>query len=160
MTQAQLPFFPDGTTDINANLAFEKREDMVIYFHGHLPVFQHRVDDIKTFRMFTSQLYANGNASQAEICRAFGVTSISLKRSVKLYREKGTAGFFAPRVGRGPAVLTPPVIEKAQQLLDDEKTVADVARELGVKPDTLGKAVAAGRLHKSKKKTRKARRKS
>ena len=160
MAQAQLPFFPDGTTDINANLAFEKRDDRVTYFHGHLAVFQHYVDDKKTFRLITSQLYVNGNATQAELCRAFGVTLISLKRSVKLYREKGAAGFYAPRVSRGPAVLTPPVIGKAQQLLDEGNTVNDVAKELGIKSDTLGKAVAAGKLHKSKKKTRKVRRKT
>jgi transposase-like protein len=109
MAQAQLPFFPDGTTDINTNLAFEKRDDRVTYFYGHLPVFQHSADDKKTFRLITSQLYVNGNATQAELCRAFGVTLISLKRSVKLYREKGAAGFYAPRVSRGPAVLTLPV---------------------------------------------------
>lgn len=108
MVQAQLPFFPDGTTHINAGLAFEKRDDRVTYFQGHLPVFQHCVDDKKTFRLITSQLYVNGNATQAELCRAFGVTLISLKRSVKLYREKGAAGFYAPRVSRGQAVLTPP----------------------------------------------------
>ena len=44
--------------------------------------------------MFTSQLYINGSASQAEICRAFGVSKISVLRSVKLYREKGMAGFL------------------------------------------------------------------
>jgi len=88
------------------------------------------------------------------------VTLISLKRSAKLYREKGAAGFYAPRVSRGPAVLTPPVMGKAQQLLDEGNTVNDVAKELGIKSDTLGKAVAAGKLHTFKKKTRKVRRKA
>jgi transposase-like protein len=98
-------------------------------------------------------------ASQADLYRAFGVTAISLKRSVKLFREKGTAGFYAPRVSRGAAVLTPPVMEKAQQLLDEGNSVAEVAKELGIKRDTLGKAVAAGKLRKAKKKTRKVQRK-
>ena len=105
-------------------------------------------------------MYVNGNATQAELCRAFGVTLISLKRSVKRYREKGAAGFYAPRVSRGPAVLTPLVMGKAQQLLDEGNTVNDVAKELGIKPDTLGKAVTAGKLHRVKKKTRRARRKA
>ena len=152
MAQAQLPFFPDGTTDINGNLAFEKRDDIVTYFHGHLPVFQHHVDDGKTFRLVTSQLYVNGSASQADLCRAFGVTTISLKRAVKIFREKGAAGFYAPRGSRGAAVLTPAVMEKAQQLLDEGNAVPNVAKELGIKPDTLGKAVAAGKLRKTKKK--------
>lgn len=158
MPQAQLPFFPDGTCEINGNLAFEKRNDQVTYFHGHLPMFQHHVNDTKTFRLITSQFYVNGNASQAELCRAFGVTPISLKRSVKRYREKGAAGFYDEPARRGPAVLTSSVLERAQQLLDEGQAVPDVAEELGIKPNTLSKAVAAGKLHKLKKKTRKGRR--
>jgi hypothetical protein len=46
----------------------------------------------------------SGYAKQSEFIRAFGVTSISVKRSVKLYREKGARGFYAPRVTRGAAV--------------------------------------------------------
>lgn len=45
-------------------------------------------------RMITCQLYVNGSASQAELCRVFGVSKISMLRSVKLYREKGMAGFL------------------------------------------------------------------
>lgn len=44
---------------------------------------------------------------------------------------------------------------KAQQLLDEGNTVNDVAKELGIKPDTLGKAVAAGKLHALKKRLEK-----
>jgi len=114
MPQAQLPFFPKGATQINAKLAFERQDEQVTYFHGHLPVFQHQVDDTKTFHLIASQFYVNGNATQAELCRAFGVTSISLKRAVKRYREKGAAGFYEKPVRRGVAVLTPPILAKAQ----------------------------------------------
>lgn len=114
MPQLQLPIFPEGMTLINQNLGFVKKDGTVSYIYGSLPVFSHDVDDIQTFRMFTSQLYINGSASQAEICRAFGVSKISVKRSVKLYREKGSAGFFMEPNRRGPVVLTPPVLEKIQ----------------------------------------------
>ena len=92
MPQLQLPLFSEGMTLINQNLGFVRKDETVTYFHGNLPVFTHEVGDKRAFRMFTSQLYINGTASQAEICRAFGVTKISVKRSVKLYREKGMAG--------------------------------------------------------------------
>jgi hypothetical protein len=36
--------------------------------------------------MITSQFCVNGCAKQSDIIRAFGVTSISVKRSVKTYR--------------------------------------------------------------------------
>lgn len=159
MPQAQLPIFPYGTTEINANLAFQRQGDLVTYFHGLLPVFQHHVNDTKTFHLIASQFYVNDNATQAEICRAFGVPLISLKRAVKRYREKGAAGFYQEPARRGAAVLTPPVLEQAQRLLDEESPIPDIANELSIKADTLRKAVAIGKLHKpSKKKIRKARR--
>ncbi len=152
MAQLQLPIFPEGMTQINTNLGFVKKEGTVTYIYGSLPVFSHDVDDMRTFRMFTSQLYVNGSASQAEICRAFGVSKISVKRSVKLYREKGMAGFFAEPNRRGPAVLTPPVIEKIQGLLDVGRSIPAIAKELELQADTLRKAVSAGKLHTPLKK--------
>ena len=152
MPQLQLPIFSEGMTLINQNLGFVRKGDTVTYFHGNLPVFSHDVNDKRTFRMFTSQLYINGTASQAEICRAFGVNKTSVLRSVKLYREKGMAGFFEEPNRRGAAVLTPPVLKKIQELLDAEGFIPDIAKELGLKADTLRKAVQAGKLHKPQKK--------
>lgn len=153
MPQLQLPIFPEGMTMINANLGFVTRDKTVTYIYGSLPIFSHDVVDLKTFRMITSQLYVNGSASQAEICRAFGVSRISVKRSVKLYREKGMAGFFEEPKRRGPAVLTPPVLEKVQAMLTAEQSIPDIARELDLKADTLRKAILAGKLHRSQKKS-------
>ena len=152
MPQLQIPLFPEGTTLINQNIGFLRQGTAITYIYGGLPVFTHDIDDLASFRMITSQLYVNGSASQAELCRAFGVSKISLLRSVKLYREKGMAGFFAPRVCRGPAVLTPAVLEQVQQRLDEEHAIPDIAKELGLKADTLHKAIRAGKLHRPQKK--------
>jgi transposase-like protein len=154
MPQLQLPIFSKGVTLINENLGFETKNNTVAYIYGNLPVFSHDVDDLKTFRMFTSQLYVNGSASQAQICRAFGVSKISVKRSVKLYREQGMAGFFAEPKRRGAAVLTPPVLEKVQEMLDLELSIPEIAKKMNLKADTLRKAVYAGKLHKPQKKSR------
>lgn len=78
---------------------------------------------------------------------------LSIKRSVKRYQEEGPKGFYAPRKTRGASVLTPSVLAQAQQLLDDEVEPCDVADQLGIKRDTLGKAILAGRLHKPKKRS-------
>jgi len=152
MSQIQLPFFPEGVTPITAVLAFSRQDGRVTYFNGSMPVFMHDADDIASFRMITAQFCVNGNAKQAEIVRAFGVTTISMKRAVKRYREQGPKGFYATRKSRGPAVLTPPVLEMAQQLLDDGLETYETADQLGIKRDTLSKAVRAGRLHKPVKK--------
>ena len=36
--QMQLPLFPEWTTEINANLAFIKKENQVTYSYWHLPI--------------------------------------------------------------------------------------------------------------------------
>jgi transposase-like protein len=148
MPQLQLPIFPVGTTLINANLGFIRENDRITYVYGNLPVFTHDVNDIRSFRMITSQFYINGGATQSEICRAFGVSSISVKRSVKLYREKGMGGFFETPKRRGAAVLTPEVVQKVQELLDSGEEISSISKELGLKYDTLRKAVKSGKLHK------------
>jgi hypothetical protein len=148
MPQTLLPLFPDGATQINSQLSVVKRDGEVTYFHGVLPVFTHQEQDHSTFRMITAQFCVTGNAQQAEIVRAFGVTSISVKRAVKCYRLHGPAGFYAPRKTRGPAVLKPAALEEAQRRLDAGEATAQVAHELQLKKNTLNKAIAAGRLHK------------
>ena len=67
MPQAQLPIFPFSSTAITGELAFENRDGMVYYFNGHLPVVCHGAEDLASFRLYTSQFIANGNASQKEI---------------------------------------------------------------------------------------------
>lgn len=153
MPQMQLPIFPEGVTQINSNLGVIRKDDMITYIYGSLPVFTHHAEDKKTFKMFTSQLYVNGSAKQAEICRAFGISKISMKRWVKIYREKGAAAFFEEPKRRGPAVLTPPVVQEVQKLLDSGQSTPDIARTLGLKADTLRKAVLAGKLHQPEKKS-------
>lgn len=152
MPQMQFPFFPEGVTHITPLLAFSRQDGRVTYFNGDMPVFVHDAEDIDSFRMITAQFCVNGNARQVDIIRAFGISKISIKRVVKLYREMGPKGFYAKRKTRGPAVLTPPVLKQAQQLLDKGLETPEVADQLGVKRDTLSKAVRAGRLHKRAKK--------
>jgi transposase-like protein len=148
MPQLQLPVFPPGSTPINNDMCFIRKKETITYIYGNLPVFQHHVNDLQTFRMIISQFYVNGSAKQADLCRAFGISKISVKRSVKLYREKGPKGFYEERRRRGPAVLTEEVLAKAQQILEEGKTVSDVSQTLGLKRDTVDKAVRAGRLKK------------
>lgn len=157
MPQMTLPIFPDDVVEINEQLAVKKDKGTVYYFNGMMPVFSHREDDMESFQMITSQFCESGVAKQVEIVRAFGVTVISVKRGVKKYRELGPAGFYAERRTRGPAVLTPDVIENAQTLLDEDKGLPEVAAELGLKRDTLSKAVRDGRLRRPKKKGRRGR---
>jgi transposase-like protein len=151
MPQLQLPIFPAGTTLITSEIAFECREGKVTYIHGHLPVFQHAEGDLAAFRYFTSQLVVNGTVGQADIARAFQVPKVTVKRYVKRFREGGGKEFFTPPRRRSASVLKEEVKEKAQALLDEGKSVPEVAQAVGVLPNTLHKAIRAGRLHQPKK---------
>ena len=153
MLERQLPIYPEGVTHINNLIAFEKRDGKITYFNGHMPIFSHEEKDIVTFRMITAQFCVQGNATQAEISRAFGVPSITVKRAVKRYREKGPKGFYEPRATRGAVVLTNDVLVHAQNLLDEGKSNSEISKELNVKADTLQKAILSGRLRKPEKKT-------
>jgi hypothetical protein len=86
MPQLQLPMFPLGVTHITALLAFIKEDGNITYFNGSLPVFCHPEEDTQSFRLITAQFCVNGQTQQMEIVRAFGVTKISVKRSIKRYR--------------------------------------------------------------------------
>ena len=138
--------FPSDVTEINSLMSFARREGTLYYFNGPMPVFSHAESDRPSFRMFTSQLVVNGNCTQAQIVRAFGISAISMKRYVKQYRQSGAAGFFKARAVRQPRVLTPAVRQKAQELLQQGQGRRAVAQELGIKSDTLRKAIKAGRI--------------
>jgi hypothetical protein len=152
MPQMMLPIFPDDVVYLNSHLAVRREDGQVTYFNGMMPVFTHDESDIQSFQMITAQFCVSGIVKQADVVRAFGVTDISVMRDVKRYREHGPAGFYAPKKTRGAAVLTDTVIKDAQRMLDEGRGVPEVAAALGLKRDTLAKAVLDGRLHKIKKK--------
>ncbi len=147
-----LPIFPADSTELNSLVGFCSRNDFVYYFNGQMPIFSHHIADLKSFRLICSQLIENGVASQSEIIRAFGVSKISVKRYVKLYREEGAEGFFKPRKTRSKTVLTPEVLLKVQRRLDSGEPVGMICKDLDLKPDTVNKAIRSGRLDQEKKK--------
>jgi transposase len=154
MAQLQLPVFPAGVTEINPGIAVQKEAGTVWYIHGHLPVFQHAEGDVQSFRMFTSQMIAGGTVKPGEIVKTFGVPMITVKRYVKLYRDHGIRGFYEAKPRHSSAsVLKGEVLEQAQRLLDEGRSVPEVAEELKVMANTLHKAIRAGRLRGGPKKT-------
>jgi transposase len=157
MPQLQLPIFPAGATEINSRIGVRKEGSTVWYIHGHLPVFQHEERDVRSFRMFTSQMIAGGTVKPKEIVSAFGVPMVTVKRYVKLYREQGPKGFYETKPRHSSAsVLKGEVIGQAQRFLDEGRSVPEVAEELGVLANTLHKAIGAGRLRPSQKKAKAA----
>jgi transposase len=152
MPQVQLPIFPHGTTLITPELAFERRDEQVVYLNGHLPVYTHEVRDLASFRFITTQLIINGTASQGQIARAFGVPLRTVKRCVQRYRGAGAQVFFKPPAKRQGHRLTPERLVQAQELLDQGRSVPQINPEMGVLASTLHKAIDHGRLRQIKKK--------
>lgn len=146
MPQALLPLIPDGATAINDFFSVVPEGGQWTYFLGVRPVFQHAEEDARPFRMFTAQLICQGSCLQSEVVRAFGVSAISVKRSVRKFREHGIEGFYQPRRGRGATVVTPQVAQQAQALLLHGRSCNQVAQQLGLKSDTLRKAILQGRV--------------
>lgn len=147
MPQLQLPIFPGGVTEINNRIAVEAKDGRVCYVYGHLPVFQHEESDVKSFRMFTSQMIAAGTAKPREIVETFGVPMVTVKRYVKVYREHGAKGFYETKPRHSSASkLRGGTLERAQQLLDEGGSVPEIAEELNVLSNTIHKAIRAGRL--------------
>jgi len=144
--QALLPLIPDGATQVNGSVSVVRRDGQWTYFAGIVPIFSHPEGDRRSFRMFTAQLICKGVCRPGEIVRTFGVSKNSVVRSVNKFREEGIGAFFAPRRGRGPTVMTEEVTAKAQELLQRGASRNEVAEELGIKYDTLRKAISLGRL--------------
>ena len=145
----QLPIFPAGVTEINSRVAVEAKDGRVCYVHGHLPVFQHGETDVRSFRMFTSQMIVTGTVKPREIVETFGVSIVTVKRYMKVYREQVAKGFYESKPRHSSASkLKGEILERAQALLGQGQSIPEVAEELNVLGNTLHKAIRAGRLRR------------
>src|ERR1700693_5202380 len=117
MPQVQLPIFPAGSVELNAELACRVEGEQVVYFNGHLPVFAHAKSDLASFRLFTSQLIVAGSATQGDVAKAFRVPLVAIKRGTKLYRERGLAGSFVSARRREGSKLNAEKLEQAHAFI-------------------------------------------
>ncbi|RPJ13010.1 MAG: hypothetical protein EHM30_12250 [Desulfobacteraceae bacterium] len=69
-----------------------------------------------------------------------------MARGVKKYTEGGADAFFVQRKGRGGGVITKEVRSEAQDLLNQGYNKKEIAEKLGIKYDTIRKAISDGRL--------------
>ena len=147
MPRLILPLIPEGATRISDLTTVYRSEDRWTYYMGLTPIYAHAADDHRLFRLFTSMMIDSGTCRHSDIVKTFGVSKSNVNRALKKLREGGPEAFFQRKPGgRKGHVLKPQVLEQAQSLLDHGFTRHDVARELGVKLDTLRKAINDGRL--------------
>ena len=149
MPQLLLPLLSSEITYINGRVTVYQREGVWTYFLGDYPIYTHKADDLRLFRLTTAQLIDSGACRQKEIIKAFGVSKSSIIRALKKYRNEGSEAFFKSKksVKKRGTVLTAQVLEHAQHLLDKGLSRKEIANEIEVKYDTLRKAINDGRLH-------------
>lgn len=148
MNQLLLPFVSPGITQINSMVSVWEENDRWTYFLGEFPVYSHRADDQRMFRLTIAQLIESNACRQIEVINAFGVSKSGVIRAQRKLRKYGSEAFFINRRGRskGGTKLTPKVLGKAQSLLNKRLSRREIAEELGIKYDTLRKAINDGRL--------------
>ncbi len=95
--QLLLPIFPKDITLITPNLGVYEKDGIVNYLHSGVPIGNHSCNDLKSFRCHTSRMIEVGLCRQSAIVRTFGVSSDSVKRSLKLFQQKGEKGFSQKR---------------------------------------------------------------
>jgi len=153
MGQQILPLYIEGENQINEKIHYEyDKETETIYYYLYChPLYSHCVHEKISFQLVIAQLIVYGHCRNFEIVNAFGVTSISVKRAVKKYRVGGISAFVKERRPiRRPIVLTDEVLLQAQKLLDEGEARTDAAQKLGIKANTLSKAIQAGKLTEKK----------
>jgi len=144
--QAILPLIPNGATPISDTISVFSENDRCTYFCGINPIYSHDVNDINSFKLFTSTLVNEGACKKSDIVNCLGVALSSVKRSLKKLRMHGASSFFERRKVRRGTIFTRALLESVQQLLDEGATRQAVCSEYKIKISTLKKAISSGRL--------------
>ena len=72
--------------------------------------------------------------------------TLTIKRYVKRYRQRGAKGFFMSPKRREGRQLTTEMLSKARSLLEEGQSAPEVSRITGVLANTIHKAIRTGRL--------------
>jgi hypothetical protein len=94
MPQRILPLIPRGATQINGLVSVWRDDEIWTYFLATHPIYSHRKNDHRMFRLITSQLIESGGCRQIDIIRTLGVSKSSVVRAVNKLRDYGAEAFF------------------------------------------------------------------
>ncbi len=148
--QTQLPIFPSQIKLINSSLGVRRQDDFVYYLHNGSPVFCHHIDDQNNYRYILGNLVTSGLCRCSELADALGVNRRNVERYAQSLRENGSDWFFGRPSQRGRGYkFSEQRLERAQKLLNDEQSVVEVGKELGVSEGAVRYQIKKGRLKKS-----------
>ncbi len=152
MSQLLLPLISEDIVQINSQLIVFKDNNRWAYFLGQYKIYDHAPSDERMFKLITSQLIESKICRQIEIIKTFGIPKSTVIRDLNKLRKGGSEAFFKARRGRkGGTILKQDVLEKAQKFLDERIGRRAITEKLGIKYDTLRKAINDGRLQENNK---------
>jgi DNA-binding CsgD family transcriptional regulator len=147
--QMQLPIFPVDTKLVNNTLGILSTDEMVYYLHNGSPVFCHPESNINHYRFICGNLVANGLCTASELADALGVTRRSIERYAKKHRESDGDAFLVKPDRRGQCFkMTPKVLAKTQELLDQGLNKEEIARQLNISSSSIRNHIKKGGLKK------------
>ncbi len=146
MKQGILPLIPSGAINIGEFYSIFNDGEKVTWFQGSYPIRVHPVSDHATQRAMMAFLHLYGAVAQSKIAAALHVHENTVCAAVKLYRQKGDAGFYAPTAIRGTSVMTPEIMAECGRLLLEGKSRSEVANMVGVKKCNVDKGIQKGML--------------
>lgn len=150
MPQLMLQGFPDGATRIGRVVSVLKKDDRVTYFVGPDNYFSHAAGDAAGQRMAIATLIDNRHVRICEVeASPLGIARRNLMRWTRQLAENGHGSFYAPRHVRGSAVMISEKANECGRLLDEGKSISEVASLTGVNESTLRKALKRGRVVRS-----------
>ena len=94
---------------------------------------------------------------RVKINKVFKLNPINMKRWTQKFITGGPGSFYRKERAYTPknSVLTEPVIQKVQSLLNEGYGLSKIGKELNLKADTLRKAIGAGKLYRRTSRTTK-----
>ena len=149
MKQGMLPLIAAGASHIGGPYCVFNDGKTVTWFCGAHPVRVHPTSDHASQRSMMALLHVHCGVKQGRLAAVLAVHPNTVLAAVERYRHKGDAGFFEPTAVRGPAVMTPAVMEECRRLLTEGRSRSEVAVAVGVLKCNIDKAIQKGILPKS-----------
>lgn len=149
MKQGMLPLIAAGASHISGPYCVFNDGKIVTWFCGAHPVRVHPASDHASQRSMMALLHVHCGVKQGRLAAVLAVHPNTVLAAVERYRHKGDAGFFEPTAVRGPAVMTPAVMEECRRLLTQGRSRSEVAVAVGVLKCNIDKAIQKGILPKS-----------
>ncbi len=149
--QLLLSGFPEGATRIGDALSILNKEGRVTYFVESDNYFSHPDGDDPARRFALATLMENGHVRPCDLeGPPFNIPHRTLMNWTAKLRTKGSDSFFRSRPRQNPRVMTPEKIAECGGLLDEDMSVSEVAKRVGIGESTLRKAIERGAIPQKK----------